>query len=98
MQKLTNLFNLSKNTPRNAEYFYANNRLFYAFADSGEGLWIFDGEFSENFAVKFDTLGFHAIDQLAVVGTIFMGSIVDAGDPEGAQVAFAIAAITVGIA
>ena len=72
--------------------------LFYAFADSGEGFWIVDGEFSENFAVKLDAFVLHTVDQLAVADTVVTGSVVDASDPEGAKIAFAIAAITVGIA
>jgi len=71
--------------------------LFDAFANSSEGFWIADGEFGENFAVKFDTFGLHAVDQLAVADTVLAGSVINASDPEGAQIAFAIAAIAVGI-
>ena len=73
-------------------------RLFGAFANSGKSFWIVDGEFSENFAVKFDTFSFEAINQLAVTDAVFAGGIVDARNPKGAQIAFAIAAITIGIA
>ena len=69
-----------------------------AFADSSESFWIVDGEFGENFAVKFDTFSLHAIDQSAVVETILVSSIVDAGDPETAKIAFAIAAVTISVA
>ena len=62
-----------------------------------KGAFVADGDFGENLAVKLDAFALHAVDQLAVVGTIEVSSVVDTGNPECAQIAFAVAAITVGI-
>ena len=79
-------------------FFEDESVLFDAFADSSEGFWIVDGEFGKNFAVEFDTFGLHPVNQSAVVETILVCSVVDAGDPETAEIAFAIAAVTVSVA
>ena len=78
--------------------YFDESVLFDAFADSSEGFWIVDGEFGKNFAVEFDTFGLHSVNQSAVVETILVCSVVDAGDPETAEIAFAIAAVTVSVA
>ena len=78
--------------------YFDESVLFDAFADSSEGFWIVDGEFGKNFAVKFDTLGLHPVNQSAVVETILVCSVIDAGDPETAEIAFAIAAVSVTVA
>ena len=95
---VNNLFNLDKKHSARGGVFLRIRLLFNAFANSSEGFWIADGEFGENFAVEFDTFILHTVDQLAVADTVFTGSVVDASDPEGAQIAFAVAAVTVGIA
>ena len=71
---------------------------FDRFTNSSEGFWIVDSEFSENFAVEFDILFLHAIDEKAVADTVFASSVVDTGDPKAAKIAFAIAAIAVAVA
>lgn len=78
--------------------FLVNYNLFYAFANCSEGFWITDGEFGKNFAVEFNTLAFHTIDELAVANTIFASGVINARNPESAQIAFAITAIAIGIA
>ena len=81
-----------------AEYFLLEGWLFYAIADGSESFRVADGEFGENFAVKFDALSLHTIDEPAVAETVFASGIVDARNPKCAQVAFAITAIAIGIA
>lgn len=87
-----------KYLPIGGDIFATRAVLFYAFANSGEGFRVADGKLGENFAIQFDAFGLHAVDQLAVADAIFASSVVDASDPECAQIAFAIAAVTVGIA
>lgn len=72
--------------------------LFDGFADFGEGFWIVDGEVGEDFAVEFDAFFLHAVDELAVIGAVFMSGIIDTSDPKGAEVAFLVATIAVSVA
>ena len=72
--------------------------LFDAFANSCEGLWIADGDFGQDLAVELDVLALHAVDQLAVADTVFAGSVVDTGNPQSAEIAFAVAAVAIGVA
>ena len=66
--------------------------------DFGEGGGFVDGEVGEDFAVKLDTFFLHAANQLAVAGVVFASGVVDASDPERAQVALTVATITIGVA
>ena len=71
--------------------------LFSLLDDFGERCWFVDCEIGEDFAVDLDVVLFHAIYELAVTEAVFACGIVDAGDPESAQVALAITTVTVGI-
>ena len=66
--------------------------------DCGEGGGLVDGEVGEDFAVELDAFLLHAADELTIADAVLAGSVVDAGDPEGAEVAFAVATVAVGIA
>ncbi len=69
--------------------------LFCAFADSSKGFWIADGDFGQDLAVEFDAFILHAVNKLAVADTVFTSGIVDARNPKGAKIAFAIAAVAI---
>ena len=71
--------------------------LLYHFNDLCESGFVVDGKIGEDFAVDIDVFRFHAGDELGIRDPKFARGIVDAGDPEGAKVAFLVPAITIGI-
>lgn len=72
--------------------------LLHGVNDCFESLWLIDGEVGEDFTVKVDAFLLHAGDELRVGKTELTGGIVDAGDPEGTEVALAIATVAVSVA
>jgi len=72
--------------------------LFEGFDDSREGGGFADSEVGEDFAVELDIVGFELGDELAVGQAFLSGGVVDAGNPEGAEVAFFVATVAVGVA
>lgn len=91
------LWGAPKNSPE-GEIFAIQIELFYAFANSSEGFWIVDCDFSKNLAIEFDAFLLHAVNQKAVADAVFASSVVDAGNPQCAKVAFAVTAVTVAVA
>ena len=71
--------------------------LLYLINDCFESLWVADSEFGEDFAIDTDALLFHASDELRIGHAKFAGSVINTSDPESAKVAFAGAAVSVGI-
>src|SRR6185436_6814304 len=63
-----------------------------------EDLGVVDGELAEHLAVEEDAGHLEAIDEAGVAGVAHVAGGGDAGDPEGAHVAFAVAAVAVGVA
>ena len=72
--------------------------LLHGVNDCFEGFRLVDGEVGEDFAIKVDTFFLHAGDELRIGKTELAGSIVDAGNPEGTEVALFVAAIAVSVA
>ena len=72
--------------------------LLYGVNDGFESLRVVDGEVSEDFAVEADAFFLHASDELGVREAEFARSVVDAGDPEGAEVALFVATVAVAVA
>ncbi len=72
--------------------------LLYGVNDLLERLRVVDGEVSENFTVKVDAFFLHTSNELRVGETKFARSVVDTGNPEGAEIALFVATITIRIA
>jgi len=72
--------------------------LLHGINDCFESLGIVDGEVGEDLAVKVDAFLLHAGDELGVRKAELAGSVVDAGNPEGTEVALFVATIAVGVA
>ena len=56
-----------------------------------------DGEFSQHFAVDLNVLLFHQAGKFAPGGAVFAKGGIRADKPEGAEVAFFVAAVPVGV-
>src|SRR4051794_34128359 len=65
--------------------------------ESAEGLGIAHGDVSQNLAVQLHTGQLEPVHELRVAHAVELGGCVDTGDPQAAEVALAVAAITVGI-
>lgn len=72
--------------------------LLHGVNDCLESLWLADSEVGENFAVEVDAFFLHASDELGVGKTKLARSVVDAGNPEGTEVAFFVPTIAIGVA
>ena len=71
--------------------------LLHGVNDCFEGFRLVDGKVGEDFAIKVDTFFLHAGDELRIGKTELAGSIVDAGNPEGTEIALFVAAVAVGV-
>ena len=70
---------------------------FDLFDDGVESGGIADGQFGEHLAVQLDAGGDECGDEAVVVDAAGLEGGVEAGDPEGAKVAFVLAAVAIGI-
>ena len=65
--------------------------------DLGESFRIGDGHVSKNLAVQLDARLGELVNELAVADAQFADSSVQAGDPQSAEIALLVAAVSVGI-
>ena len=72
--------------------------LLHGVNDCFKSFRIVDGKVSKNFAVEGNAFLLHASNELGIGKPEFAGSVVDAGNPEGTEVAFFVATITVAVA
>lgn len=71
--------------------------LLYCVSNCFKSFWLIDGEVRENFAVDSDVFCFHTSDELRIGKAFSARSVIDSGDPEGAEVAFFVATIAISI-
>ena len=69
----------------------------HGFHDLGECFGIGDGHVSKDLAVQLDARLGKLEDELAVADAVFADSSVQAGDPQSAEIALLVAAVSVGI-
>ena len=72
--------------------------LLHSVNDCFECFGVVDGEVGEDFAVEVDTFSLHTSDELGVGKAKLAGSVVDAGNPKGTEVALFAATIAVSVA
>jgi hypothetical protein len=58
---------------------------------------IMNGQVGKHFAVNLHTRLFQAMNELAIIEAILARRCIDAADPQGAEIALAVAAVAVGI-
>lgn len=69
---------------------------FGRFDYGGEGRWLVDCEFCQDFSVQADVCRLESGDETAVGRAVFSGGRIDTRVPQSAEGAFAVASITVG--
>src|SRR5690606_28964160 len=74
------------------------SRLLRSLDDLGEGVRVVHGEVGQDLAVERDLGAAQAAHQARVGAAVLAGRRVDAGDPEAAELALAVAAVAVRVA
>src|SRR4051794_1528528 len=74
-----------------------SRRLPGALGKTSEGLGVADGDVGKHLAVELDLGELQAVHELAVRQPLLAGGCVDALDPEAAELALAVLAVTVGV-
>src|SRR3954465_13360392 len=74
-----------------------SRRLPGAVGKTSEGLGVADGDVGQHLAVELDLGQAQAVHQLAVAHALLAGGGVDALDPQAAELALAVLAVTVGV-
>jgi hypothetical protein len=65
--------------------------------NGGKGLGVIDGQFCQHLAVDRDVCLFEIVGQAAVGYAVVASGCVDADDPQAAHIAFAVAAVAIGV-
>src|SRR3954447_25610947 len=65
--------------------------------ESAERLGVAHSDVGQDLPVQLDTGQLHAVHELRVAHAVELGGGVDAGDPQAAEIALAVAAVTVGV-
>ena len=72
--------------------------LLYRINDCFESFRIVDGEFGKDFTIDVDPFFLHSGNELGVRKSEFARSVVDAGNPKSAKVAFTVPAVAISVA